>query len=219
MTDLLTQVQQYSREKVGTDTSGHDYFHAKRVAKTAQELAHDTTEIDMELMLTAAYLHDVIDDKVATDPVAARKDLVEFLKSLGWSPMRQVAFFAIIEQLSFSNELEFGKAHLSLEGQLVQDADRLDALGAIGILRTAYYGGHTDSPLYDPQQPPQTFETKAAYRKKGPVLNHFYEKLFKLPASMNTATGKKEADRRVRFMQDFLLEFYSECGEDFNFPA
>lgn len=215
MTSFLEKIQRYSRLKVGRDTSGHDYFHAQRVAKTAMELAEGQA-IDPELIIAAAYLHDVIDDKVSENPLAARKDLEEFLKKLEWSAAKIEAFFTIIDSLSFSHELEFGKATLSLEGQFVQDADRLDALGAIGILRTAYYGGHTNSPLYDPAQKPQEFKTKADYRKKGPVINHFYEKLFKLPASMNTQAGKKEADRRVDFMKEFLTEFYSECGENFN---
>lgn len=99
---------------------------------------------------------------------------------------------------------------LTPAGQIVQDADRIDALGAIGILRTAYYGGHTQSPLYDPNILPQDFKSKQEYRQKSTVINHFYEKLFKLPATMNTEAGKKEAQRRVEFMEDFLETFYSE---------
>lgn len=105
--------------------------------------------------------------------------------------------------MSFSKEIEEGKADLTVAGQIVQDADRIDALGAIGILRTAYYGGHTDSPLYDPAILPQEFKSKQEYRKKSTVINHFYEKLFKLPETMNTKAGKLEAERRKNLWKIF----------------
>ncbi|OJG64856.1 metal-dependent phosphohydrolase [Enterococcus malodoratus] len=162
------------------------------------------------LIEAASYLHDVIDDKVFANVESEKEALKKFLKGLSFSDESINEIFDIIENISFSKELELGKAELTLAGQIVQDADRIDALGAIGILRTAYYGGHTQSPLYDPNLLPQEFKTKQEYRQKSTVINHFYEKLFKLPATMNTEAGKAEAQKRMVFMEEFLKRFYEE---------
>ncbi|OJG46483.1 hypothetical protein RV04_GL000911 [Enterococcus hermanniensis] len=171
----------------------------------AEEKITDTT-----LIQTASYLHDVIDDKVVENVDSEKENLKKFLKKLEFSSADIQDIFFIIENMSYSKELEFGKVDLSIEGKIVQDADRIDALGAIGILRTAYYGGHTESPLYDPNVKPKEFKTKKDYREKSTVINHFYEKLFKLPLSMNTAAGLNEANKRVEFMKEFLKRFYKE---------
>lgn len=210
MQNKIEKIHQYAKEKLGGDRSGHDFYHVERVAKIARKLA-DQESVEDNLMIEAAsYLHDVIDDKVVKNVDAEKIELKNFLKELDFSLEEIEEFFYIVENISFSKELENGKADLSLAGQIVQDADRIDALGAIGILRTAYYGGHTQSPLYDPNTLPQEFKTKEAYRKKSTVINHFYEKLFKLPETMNTRSGALEAGRRMDFMKDFLKTFYAE---------
>lgn len=203
-------VRDYAKEKLGKDRSGHDFYHVERVAKIAKRLAELEEISDTSIIEIASYLHDVIDDKVVEDVAAEKEQLKKFLKDLDFPIKSSQEVFEIIENISFSKELEEGKANLTLAGQIVQDADRIDALGAIGILRTAYYGGHTESPLYEPDVSPQEFKSKYAYRKKSTVINHFYEKLFKLPATMNTKSGKKEAQRRLLFMEEFLKEFYAE---------
>lgn len=210
MQNKIEMVRDYSKEKLGKDRSGHDFYHVERVAKIAKRLAELEEISDTSIIEIASYLHDVIDDKVVEDVAAEKEQLKKFLKDLDFPIKSSQEVFEIIENISFSKELEEGKANLTLAGQIVQDADRIDALGAIGILRTAYYGGHTESPLYEPDVSPQEFKSKYAYRKKSTVINHFYEKLFKLPATMNTKSGKKEAQRRLLFMEEFLKEFYAE---------
>lgn len=206
----LVAVRQYAYEKLGQDRSGHDFYHVERVAKIAKKLAAEENITDTTLIQTASYLHDVIDDKVIENVESEKRDIKKFLKKLEFPRGDIQEILVIIENISYSKELEYGKAELSRAGKIVQDADRIEALGAIGILRTAYYGGHTESPLYDPTIKPKEFETKAEYREKSTVINHFYEKLFKLPLSMNTAAGLKEANKRVEFMEEFLKRFYKE---------
>ena len=125
-------------------------------------------------------------------------------------PSIQTPVFAIIDHLSFSKNLS-EKQVLSQEGQIVQDADRLDAIGAIGIARTFYYGGHVGNPMYDPELPPRTQMDAAAYRsERSTVINHFYEKLLLLESKMNTETGRRLARKRTAFMEQFLQEFFDE---------
>ncbi|EOH81705.1 MULTISPECIES: HD domain-containing protein [Enterococcus] len=210
MQNNLAAIRGYAKEKLGSDRSGHDFYHVERVAKIAGKLAEEEGIQDILLIEAASYLHDVIDDKVFANVESEKEALKKFLKGLSFSDESINEIFDIIENISFSKELELGKAELTLAGQIVQDADRIDALGAIGILRTAYYGGHTQSPLYDPNLLPQEFKTKQEYRQKSTVINHFYEKLFKLPATMNTEAGKAEAQKRMVFMEEFLKRFYEE---------
>ncbi|SET87334.1 uncharacterized protein SAMN04487821_12654 [Enterococcus malodoratus] len=210
MQNNLVAIRGYAKEKLGSDRSGHDFYHVERVAKIAGKLAEEEGIQDTLLIEAASYLHDVIDDKIFADVENEKEVLKKFLKGLSFSDDSINEIFDIIENISFSKELELGKAELTLAGQIVQDADRIDALGAIGILRTAYYGGHTQSPLYDPNLLPQEYKTKEEYRQKSTVINHFYEKLFKLPATMNTEAGKAEAQRRMVFMEEFLKRFYEE---------
>ncbi|MDT2658465.1 HD domain-containing protein [Enterococcus hulanensis] len=206
----IEAIRNYAKEKLGDDRSGHDFYHVERVAKIAVKLAEQEGVSDTLIIETASYLHDVIDDKIVADVDTEKESLKKFLKELDFSADNIQEVFEIIENISFSQEIEKGKADLTIAGQIVQDADRIDALGAIGILRTAYYGGHTQSPLYDPNIQPQEFKSKQDYRKKSTVINHFYEKLFKLPATMNTQAGKLEAQRRKAFMENFLETFYAE---------
>ncbi len=210
MNNDLMAIRNYSYEKLTDDTTGHDFFHSERVAKIAEALRLEENAGDEAIIWSASYLHDVIDDKVVADPAAERQKITEFLASLEWSDEKIQQVLGIIDNLSYSKELENGKADLTIEGQIVQDADRIDALGAIGIMRTAYYGGHSQSPLHLPDRTPKKFKTKAEYREKSTVVNHFYEKLFLLEETMNTKAGKREAKRRTTFMHTFLDEFYAE---------
>ncbi|MDT2612169.1 HD domain-containing protein [Enterococcus dongliensis] len=210
MLNKIEAIRNYAKKKLGDDRSGHDFYHVERVAKIAKQLAKQEKISDTSIIEAASYLHDVIDDKVVADVAVEKEHLKKFLKELNFPEEDIREIFEIIENISFSKELDAGKAQLTLAGEIVQDADRIDALGAIGILRTAYYGGHTQSPLYDPKIAPQEFKSKQDYRQKGTVINHFYEKLFKLPATMNTKAAKAEAQRRMQFMEEFLAEFYDE---------
>lgn len=131
--------RQYAKEKLGDDRSGHDFYHVDRVAKIAKKLAEQEGLKDTVIIETASYLHDVIDDKVVENAAVEKENLKKFLKEQNFSVEEICEIFEIIENISFSKELEEGKADLTLSGKIVQDADRIDALGAIGILRTAYY--------------------------------------------------------------------------------
>ncbi|WP_283679369.1 HD domain-containing protein [Lentilactobacillus sp. Marseille-Q4993] len=204
----LRAIDEYVQSELGYETSGHDYTHIKRVVRLSERLL-EGEQADEELVLVAAYLHDVSDDKVTTDPAKKRQAMKDKLTELGYSDEFTTKVFEIIDNMSFSANLQ-GKHHLSIEGQIVQDADRLDAIGAIGIARTFYFGGHFGEIMYDPRIMPRQEMDKSEYRKRNTVVNHFYEKLLKLKDQMNTETAKKIAANRQQVMLAFLDEFYDE---------
>ena len=197
-----------AQSKLAGDTSGHSLDHILRVVNNAVLIARSEAPCDLYLIVAAALLHDVIDDKLTADPQKEHQFLEERLAEI--DPSIQASVFAIIDHLSFSKNLS-EKQVLSQEGQIVQDADRLDAIGAIGIARTFYYGGHVGNPMYDPELPPRTQMDAAAYRsERSTVINHFYEKLLLLESKMNTETGRRLARKRTAFMEQYLQEFFDE---------
>lgn len=208
MINGLRQIREFVQKELGYETTGHDYTHIERVVSLAK-LILKGEDADESLVVIAAYLHDVSDDKVTTNPEAKRQAIVDQLKAVGYDDAFITNVFAIIDNMSYSANL---KAHhkLSIEGQIVQDADRLDAIGAIGIARTFYFGGHFGEIMYNPRIMPRAGMDKSEYRKRGTVINHFYEKLFKLKNQMNTPTAKKIAEHRQQVMQDFVSEFVDE---------
>ncbi|MDN6639915.1 MAG: HD domain-containing protein [Tetragenococcus sp.] len=201
----------YAQENLAQEKTGHDFAHAQRTSSLAEKIIKtDGLQVDDFIVMASAYLHDIIDDKVTSDPEKAQQKLRLFLQQIDCSSTEVEAILTIIQNLSFSSE-KFAEAKpLSLEGKIVQDADRLEALGAGGILRAAYFSGAHGQTIYDPNISPQDFHTKEDYRKPSTTINHFYEKLFLLPEMMNTSYGKKEGIRRKTFMQEFLREFYQE---------
>ena len=171
----------------------------KFYALAQSKLAGDTSGHSLDHILR------VVDNAFYTEILSA---LEERLAEI--DPSIQASVFAIIDHLSFSKNLS-EKQVLSQEGQIVQDADRLDAIGAIGIARTFYYGGHVGNPMYDPELPPRTQMDAAAYRsERSTVINHFYEKLLLLESKMNTETGRRLARKRTAFMEQYLQEFFDE---------
>ncbi|MFD1318672.1 HD domain-containing protein [Loigolactobacillus zhaoyuanensis] len=204
----LAAATTYMQQVLGSDHSGHSVDHIQRVVHLTTTLCQQE-QVAAFVPLMAATLHDVIDDKVVSDVEQARQALSNFLGAQQVSTADQNEIWLIIDRLSFSKNLD-QKQELPLNGQIVQDADRLDAIGAIGIARTFYYGGHTGAPLYDPAVKPRTQLDKATYRKQSPVINHFYEKLLLLQDSMNTASAKKIAAQRQQVMLTFLDEFKAE---------
>lgn len=208
MINGLRQIRGFVQKELGYETTGHDYTHIERVVSLAK-LILKGEDADEGLVIIAAYLHDVSDDKVTTNPQAKRKAIADELIGVGYDQDFVKKVFEIIDNMSYSANL---KTHhkLSLEGQIVQDADRLDAIGAIGIARTFYFGGHFGEIMYNPRIMPRTGMDKAEYRKRGTVINHFYEKLFKLKDQMNTPTAKKIAEHRQQVMRDFVAEFVDE---------
>jgi len=189
---------------------GHDWFHIERVYKNALLLARDE-EVNLEIVSLGALLHDIADSKFHqgnenVGPQTARK----FLESLHVQDFVIEHVVKIIENISFKGG-NIKQEFTSPELDVIQDADRLDAMGAIGIARTFNYGGFKNRKIYDPSIAPKLNMSKEEYKKgENPTINHFYEKLLLLKEKMNTVTGKKLAQKRHEFMEHFLEQFYTE---------
>ncbi len=189
---------------------GHDWFHIERVYKNALLIAEEE-ECDLTVVKLAALLHDIADFKFhGGDETVGPKTARTFLESQNVSEDIILHVIAIIENISFKGG-NFEKKFNSKELEIVQDADRLDAIGAIGIARTFNYGGFKNRPLYNSNIQPNLNMSKEEYKNsESPTLNHFYEKLLLLKDKMNTETGKKIAQKRHDFMVTFLSQFYAE---------
>lgn len=208
--DILEATADHIRNLVAGDSSGHDWPHIERVWKTAVSIGKGEGA-DLYVVQLAALLHDIADWKFhggdeTAGPRAAREWLARF--NVEGPIVDHVC--AIIASLSFKGA-GVATPMQSLEGQVVQDADRLDAVGAVGIARAFAYGGHKGRAMYDPAVPPTPHDSFGAYKKNaGPTINHFYEKLLLLKDRMNTAAGKRLADARHQFMEQFLEQFFAE---------
>ncbi|WP_369899895.1 HD domain-containing protein [Bacillus manliponensis] len=190
------------------DASGHDWYHIERVHKLAVAL-NEKEGGNRFIIEMAALLHDVADEKLNESEEAGMKKVTGWLKGLEIEQSDLDQIVHIIANMSYKGG-HGGKVE-TLEGKIVQDADRLDALGAIGIARTFAYGGAKGRLMYDPKVPPREEMTKEEYRKSNdPSLNHFYEKLLKLKDLMNTEAGKTEAEVRHRYMEEFIEQFMKE---------
>lgn len=189
---------------------GHDWFHIERVYKNALLLAKEEN-CNLEIVKLGALLHDIADSKFHQgDETIGPKIARDFLVSQNVTVDTIDEVVAIIENISFKGG-NFEKTYTSKELEIVQDADRLDALGAIGIARTFNYGGFKNRALYNPEIQPNLNMSKEEYKKSNaPTINHFYEKLLLLKDKMNTKTGKKIAAERHQFMEQFLAQFYAE---------
>ena len=189
---------------------GHDWFHIERVYKNALLIAKEE-ECNLTVVKLSALLHDIADSKFHNgDESIGPKTARTFLESQNVSEDIILHVIAIIENISFKGG-NFEKKFNSKELEIVQDADRLDAIGAIGIARTFNYGGFKNRPLYNPNIQPNMNMNKEEYKNsESPTLNHFYEKLLLLKDKMNTETGKKIAQKRHDFMVTFLSQFYAE---------
>lgn len=205
----LNNVKKYVKQKLSHDFSGHDMAHIERVVKLAQKILNHQPQANAFIVLMSAYLHDVIDEKVTENVDSAIIELKEYLRSLKLTSAEMSAIFDIIENMSYRKNLS-QKATLSLEGQIVQDADRLDAIGAIGIGRTFYYGGNKHNIMYDPNVSPRIKLDENNYKQTNTVINHFYEKLFLLKDMMNTDTAKQMAEQRHEILVKFVNQFEQE---------
>lgn len=199
------------------DATGHDFWHAERVAKLALAMyeaeANFLNEKRMYIIEAASYLHDTVDDKLIVDPNKNIEQVTKLLKKAGADKEINEQILYITEHISFSQNIE--KHHeMSVEGEYVQDADRIDALGAIGIARAFAYGGHANNEIFNPTIIAINLENKEQYRKHKPTtINHFYEKLLKLETTMNTEIGRKIARERTERMKNFLHDFMQEWSE------
>ena len=208
MEQLVQNATKFIKAVFQNDFSGHDFFHSMRVYRTAINIA-EAEHADMEVVALAALLHDVDDRKLSPMTAEKKENAARFLRSqnVSESEIRQVC--QIIDEVSFKGTDSVRPS--TPEGKCVQDADRLDALGAIGIARTFAYGGNHNRAIYDPELPPRTAMNQAQYySSKSTSLNHFYEKLFLLEGMMNTETGKAIARKRTQYMQQFVDEFLNE---------
>ena len=191
------------------DSSGHDYYHTIRVYKLATKIAKQENA-DVKTVQLAALLHDVDDIKLSQDTYAAKKNAVNFMMANKVDEEIIKVVCKIIDEVSFAGTDSVVPD--TIEGKCVQDADRLDAIGAIGIARTLAYGGSRGRKIYDPEIKPKMGMNKEEYRNNqdSTSINHFYEKLLLLKDMMNTTEGKKLAEHRQAVMQEFLNEFMIE---------
>ena len=191
------------------DCSGHDYHHTMRVYRLAMQIA-EQENADMLIVQLAALLHDVDDVKLSPETHEAKKNAVGFMKNNGVDDKVIASVCKIIDEVSFAGTDSVVPS--TLEGKCVQDADRLDAIGAIGIARTFAYGGSKGRRIHDPDIKPMTNMNKADYHQNhnSTSINHFYERLLLLKDMMNTETAKKMAMHRQAVMEDFLEEFMVE---------
>lgn len=206
--ELLEKTLLYIQDRFQNDYSGHDYYHSIRVYKLATSICKGENS-DLEIVQLAALLHDVDDYKLFGGNLGTTSNAEEFLKSNKIVDIKIKAICDIIASISFKGTDT--KVPESLEGKIVQDADRLDAIGAIGIARTFAYGGSKNRSMHIPNEKPKEDMNEEEYIKaEGTTINHFYEKLLKLKDLMNTATAKAMAESRHKYMENFLDEFFSE---------
>lgn len=208
--EVIEKTKAFVRSTLQDAEGGHDWFHIERVYKNALLIGRHE-KADLFIVALGALLHDIADYKFfGGDETIGPKKAKNFLESLDLPQEIIEEVVSIIENVSFKGG-NFETSYNSKELAVVQDADRLDALGAIGIARTFNYGGFKNRKIYDPEIKPDLNMTPEQYKKSSsPTINHFYEKLLLLKDRMNTPTGKKLAENRHRFMKDFLKQFYEE---------
>ena len=215
MKNHITLTINFVKEKLEGAEAGHDWFHIERVWKLSKKIAEKEGG-NLEVIELSALLHDIADPKFHNgDETLALKISQNFLEEIHIDTelIEQVLF--VIKNISFKNRAE-APENPPLELQIVQDADRLDAIGAIGIARTFNFGGFKNNLMYHPEIKPNLGMNKEEYKKSnGTTINHFYEKLLLLKDLMNTETAKKIASERHNFMLQFLDEFYKEWNVEF----
>lgn len=214
MISTIQNTIEFVKEKLEGAEAGHDWFHIERVWKLSKKIA-ETEECNTNVVELAALLHDIADPKFhngdETIALTISRDFLE-LQGVEKSIIEQVLY--IIQNISFKNRGE-APQNLPIELKIVQDADRIDAIGAIGVARTFNFGGFKNNLMYHPDIAPKLGMSKEEYKKSnGTTINHFYEKLLLLKDLMNTKEGKKMAEERHLFMQTFLDQFLKEWNVD-----
>ncbi len=210
---IIENTIHFVKETLRNSESGHDWFHVERVYKNALEIAK-THKCNILVVQLAALLHDIADSKFHDgDETIGSKTAKFYLENQNLDPQSIDHIIAIIDNISFKGGKK-EKTHTSIELDIVQDADRLDAMGAIGIARCFNYGGYKNRTIYDPVIHPNLNQTKEAYKNSSaPSINHFYEKLLLLKNLMNTPKGKQLAEKRHDFMILYLEHFFEEIGK------
>jgi uncharacterized protein len=207
--EIVAQARQFAVAQLGDDASGHDWRHAERVANMARRLA-EAASADSFICRLAAWLHDVADYKIAGDESTGLRRVRSWLDSHVADSSVTERVMEIIESISFAGGSQ--PPMRTLEGRVVQDADRLDAIGAIGIARAFSFGGSRGRAMHDPEQAPSaSFASKEVYRdSKSSTINHFYEKLLLLKDRMHTPLARELALERHHYLEAFLEEFTEE---------
>lgn len=209
---IVAKTIEFVKKELKNAEGGHDWFHIERVFKNAILISKEE-KADVFVVSLAALLHDIADPKFYDgDETIGPKKASNFLHNLSVDNGVIAHVVNIITHMSFKNEFASEKSPInSIEYQVVQDADRLDAIGAIGIARCFNYGGFKNRALYNPEIKPNLTMTKEEYKNSNaPTINHFYEKLLLLKDKMNTESGKKIAKKRHQFMENYLTQFYNE---------
>ncbi|PHU25231.1 hypothetical protein BC332_03563 [Capsicum chinense] len=214
--EIISKAEELVERRMRGNDASHDAAHAFRVRDLALSLAHQqglsSSPHSMLIVELAALLHDIGDYKYVRDPSEARI-VEEFLQGQGVQDEMKIKILEIIKGMGFKEEVgEVANRNYSIEFGVVQDADRLDAIGAIGIARCFTFGGSRHRVLHDPRIQPRSDLSKENYMNKEEqtTVNHFHEKLLKLKDLMKTKAGKERAEKRHKFMEDFLKEFYEE---------
>ena len=209
MKQVIAKAEEFVKREMYADSTGHDWFHIDRVRNIALQIHEKEKMGDPFIIELAALLHDISDEKLHSSKEVGEKKLTSFLNKIPLDDSKKNQIKEIIETISFKGG---NNRNIStIEAAIVQDADRLDAIGAIGIARAFAYGGKKGQPIYDPTIIVRTSMTNEEYRKgNSSSINHFYEKLLKLKENMNTKSGREIAERRHAYMEDFLHEFYND---------
>jgi len=208
----IERIYDFTTSILATDQTGHGMDHIDRVRLLITHLLKSEPTADEFITLAAGILHDTYDDKLTADVAIAKQNVVTFLNKIGVTTAQASEIFQIIDNMSWSKQ-RFGQPEpLTLAGQIVQDADRLEAIGAIAVARVIQYGVQAGHALYDPTMPPRELKTKAEYRDPTgeTMINHFYEKLFLLKDYLNTTEAKRIGEKRDRVMRAFVAAFEDE---------
>lgn len=207
--NIIHLTEKFVRDTLGDDSTGHDWHHIERVRKNALYIAKKEQKGDSFLIEMAALLHDIPDAKLNTSREAGDRKLSDFLQKLQITEEASSSIKTIIDSISFKGG--HNTRILSTEAQIVQDADRVDAMGAVGIARAFAYGGKKGQLIYDPSLEIRKEMTEDEYRNgRSSSINHFYEKLLKLRDLLNTDTAKEMAEERHELMEQFLHQFFKE---------
>ena len=211
---LIEKTRLYVEQALAGDGSGHDWWHVYRVWSIAKKIAQKENA-DQTIVELAALLHDIADWKFNDgDELAGSREAAAWLNKNGVDPILVDEVCEIISTLSYKGAGVVTPMH-TIEGKIVQDADRLDAIGAVGIARTFAYGGNKNRLMYHPEEPPVMHESFEHYKNnKGHTINHFHEKLLLLKDRMNTESAKKLAEQRHLFMEYYLDRFHKEWDGD-----
>ncbi|WDF49760.1 HD domain-containing protein [Paenibacillus sp. KACC 21273] len=205
---VIQDTAQFVKSVLSEDTSGHDWWHIHRVVQMTERITA-TEGGNRFVAVMAALLHDVADEKLNVSKEAGMRKVTDWLDTQSIPPADVEHIIEIIATMSYNGGNN--PPVRTLEGQIVQDADRLDAIGAISIARVFVYSGHTGRPIHDPDIPVRTSMTSEQYRnEKSTAINHFHEKLLKLKDMINTPSARIIAEERHQYMQEYVDRFYKE---------